>query len=249
MKREEWLALKEAIDAARLDELASGSKGMADRLLMLKVGVEPAFPITTPGTVGEELAQIYRDIYFRGAIDLLFAMKEGIGLEDEGWSDSITDFWAGDIARRIRTVEQVGKDIGECIRNNYIYPDRCDREDCEHRLMDEDDEAECELDSYADPTVLVGVKEPGKPIDFRVVRDKLETWQGLVGGYIEVTRTNLHGIMAIVNEEGKLEGLEPNVNLGWDVLVGTVVFVGEGGENFGSLTEEDIKELKEEYDC
>lgn len=95
--------------------------------------------------------------------------------------------------------------------------------------------------------IKVGVKEPGKPIEFREVEDELKTYQGLVGGYIEVARTNLLDIMAIVNEEGKLLDLEPNIDVGYDVLVGTVIFVGEGGDNFVSLTDEDVEDIKEEY--
>lgn len=48
-------------------------------------------------------------------------------------------------------------------------------------------------------------------------------------------------VIAIVNEEGKILGLEPNRRYGNDILVGNIVLVGNGEEEFISLTEEQIK--------
>ena len=40
----------------------------------------------------------------------------------------------------------------------------------------------------------------------------------------------------IVNEEGKLQGFQPNFRLDHDLIVGTAVFVGVSGEDFCSLS-------------
>lgn len=85
--------------------------------------------------------------------------------------------------------------------------------------------------------IHVMVKEPGHDAKWerRDVENTLRTFQGLVGGYIE-TVTVCDGLVLIVNEEGKLQQLEPNVLFRNDWLVGTVVAVGldKEGENFAS---------------
>ena len=73
------------------------------------------------------------------------------------------------------------------------------------------------------------IKHPGQP------ENSLKALQNLVGGYIE-TVSLPHGICMIVNEEGKLQGLQPNFRLDHDLIVGTAVFVGVSGEDFCSLS-------------
>ena len=83
--------------------------------------------------------------------------------------------------------------------------------------------------------IHVMVKEPGHNAKWerREVENTLRTFQGLVGGYIE-TVTVCDGLVLIVNEEGKLQNLEPNVLVRNDWLAGTVVAVGVAGEDFAS---------------
>lgn len=85
--------------------------------------------------------------------------------------------------------------------------------------------------------IHVMVKEPGHDAKWerREVKNTLLTFQGLVGGYIE-TVTVCDGLVLIVNEEGKLQQMEPNILFRNDWLVGTVVAVGldKEGENFAS---------------
>lgn len=54
-------------------------------------------------------------------------------------------------------------------------------------------------------------------------------------------------VIAIVNEEGKILGLEPNRRYGNDILVGNIVLVGNGEEEFISLTEEQIKKYSKMF--
>ena len=62
----------------------------------------------------------------------------------------------------------------------------------------------------------------------------LENLQKTVGGHIEVTGL-CPGAVIICNEEGKLRGLEPNILKGFgpctDVIVGTIIAIGVGGEH------------------
>lgn len=67
----------------------------------------------------------------------------------------------------------------------------------------------------------------------------------MVGGYIEPF--GMDDVIAIVNEEGKILGLEPNRRYGNDILVGNIVIVGDGEEEFISLTEEQIKKYSKMF--
>lgn len=62
----------------------------------------------------------------------------------------------------------------------------------------------------------------------------LENLQKTVGGYIETI--TFEDFVIIVNEEGKLQGLEPNMLIGMDMLVGTIIVIGTKGEEFSDLT-------------
>ena len=79
------------------------------------------------------------------------------------------------------------------------------------------------------------IKHPGQPAVSQEVENSLKALQNLVGGYIE-TVSLPHGICMIVNEEGKLQGLQPNFRLDHDLIVGTAVFVGVDGDQFCGLS-------------
>lgn len=67
------------------------------------------------------------------------------------------------------------------------------------------------------------------------VSNSLENLQKTVGGYIETYPLG-DKLIAIVNEEGKIKGLEPCLRIhDWDVLVGTIIIVGTNGEEFDHI--------------
>lgn len=86
-------------------------------------------------------------------------------------------------------------------------------------------------------------KSPNEAPSIKEVVDDLSTWQGLVGGYIEVVPygdENLN-ILVICNEEGKLKGLQPNIYYYSDILVGNIVFVSSNAEgDFIGLNKQQI---------
>lgn len=94
--------------------------------------------------------------------------------------------------------------------------------------------------------------EPGGEPTKIAFTDDLDKYQKLVGGLIEVVklqdRNGPTGILAIVNEEGRIRGLEP---CGWleygagEWLVGPVLFVRDAGDEFGSLKDEDYAVIEE----
>ncbi|MEG1706957.1 MAG: DUF3846 domain-containing protein [Clostridia bacterium] len=94
--------------------------------------------------------------------------------------------------------------------------------------------------------INVFVKEPNKPGHTLSIEPILQTFQQIVGGFIDSLSLNNVDICCYLNEEGKLLGLEPNLIIVGDVLVGNLVFfrVGSGGEEM-SLTDSDYAFLED----
>ena len=69
-------------------------------------------------------------------------------------------------------------------------------------------------------------KSPNEKFEEREVENSLESMQKLVHGFVEQIPTDIHDkVFMLVNEEGKLIGLEPNLHYYRDVIVGNIVFV------------------------
>lgn len=66
------------------------------------------------------------------------------------------------------------------------------------------------------------------------ISNTLENFQRNVGGYIEVFRLTSN-VVIICNEEGKIKGLDPNLRIGREELVGNIIVAGVDGEEFGSI--------------
>ena len=79
--------------------------------------------------------------------------------------------------------------------------------------------------------ITVMIKEPGENWERREIGNTLKALQGLVGGYIETVIVQ-DDLVLIVNEEGVLQELEPNLYIRGYWLRGTIVAVGVDGENF-----------------
>ena len=83
------------------------------------------------------------------------------------------------------------------------------------------------------------IKRPDEKIGHTAyVNDTLENLQKIVGGYIEVIRIG-GGCLLIVNEEGKLDGLERNFQIGHepvlDIIVGPCIICGENDDEFADI--------------
>ncbi len=91
------------------------------------------------------------------------------------------------------------------------------------------------------------VKEPGKPAEVRMLTDEYTVYRELVGGLIEtVPLPDIEGVIAVLNEEGKLINLDPNIFLPEynDLLVGTFLVVGDSRYgDFKSLTAAQIEQV------
>ena len=97
-------------------------------------------------------------------------------------------------------------------------------------------------------TITALLIEPGRQPRTVGIANDLKTFQDAVGGYIEVTYPFEDPVCLVVNEEGKIMGLPQNRPIFIDgkyvdMLVGSFLVVGDGGEDFCSLT----PELAEKY--
>ena len=93
----------------------------------------------------------------------------------------------------------------------------------------------------------VVIVEPGKPAYEKDVMNALKPLQDIVGGYIEVLPSGGpfnpldNRSVLICNEEGKLLGLPLNRQIGFDVICGTFIIAGDGGEDFCSLDDAQVQ--------
>jgi hypothetical protein len=102
----------------------------------------------------------------------------------------------------------------------------------------------------AETKVKAIVKEPGKEAEIKEVIIKLESLQKIVKGMIEIIPfPDIEGLDIILNEEGKLINLDPNILIPEynDLAVGPIIVLGfdEDKGDHRSLSEEEIKKVKE----
>lgn len=83
------------------------------------------------------------------------------------------------------------------------------------------------------------------------IDNTLEAKQKIVGGYIEcVYLSNDDSVVLICNEEGKINGMKLNRDIGYDIIAGPFLILGEDYENsdFKSLDENQILKYKMRFD-
>ena len=79
------------------------------------------------------------------------------------------------------------------------------------------------------------VKRPDEAVGHMTnISNTLKNLQRIVEGPIETVKI-ADDCVLIVNEEGKLRGLEANFALGYDVIVGEVAVVGVDGDEFSDV--------------
>ena len=84
-----------------------------------------------------------------------------------------------------------------------------------------------------------------------LIDNTLEAKQEIVKGYIEcVYLQDDADVVLICNEEGKINGMKLNREIGYDIIAGPFLIVGDDHENddFKSLTEEQLLKYKMYFD-
>ena len=92
----------------------------------------------------------------------------------------------------------------------------------------------------------VAVVAPGMAPESKWLSGTLESMQRTVDGNIEVTRDDrLPGMLIVCNDEGKINDLRMNRKIftnGYpDYIMGTFFICSDGGDDFESLTDEQIE--------
>ena len=87
-------------------------------------------------------------------------------------------------------------------------------------------------------------KDVGKPVRQLIIPNELRVMQMLVGGYIEPVYLTAESAL-ICNEEGKINDMKVNFRLNDnDWVFGPALFVGVDGEEFCSLSDEEVEHIK-----
>ena len=101
--------------------------------------------------------------------------------------------------------------------------------------------------------MLVIIKRPFEKPERTKISGSLESLQNAVGGHIEhlglgCIAEGCSGRAGILfDEDGKAKRKDPNFFFINDVIVGTVVFVGETEEDFTDLSEEQARFIEEMF--
>lgn len=91
--------------------------------------------------------------------------------------------------------------------------------------------------------IRILVYRPGLPGSVEEHDDSLEAQQALVGGYIESVALG-DNVFMTCNEEGRLQGLQPNFTMLGNTIVGTVFFHRVENSECQSLTDTDIARIQ-----
>jgi hypothetical protein len=84
-----------------------------------------------------------------------------------------------------------------------------------------------------------------QPLQLKDIEGTLEEIQEIIGGNMEIVPMT-QGLLCIYNEAGEIKGLERNFfhdYYGW--ILGTVIFVNDGGDEFRSIADSQITFIKE----
>lgn len=122
-------------------------------------------------------------------------------------------------------------------------------------ILDSDNftEVDFEAKEQVSEKIKVVLLEPGKIARVTEIDASLEGMQKVVGGLIEPGYFFQEPVCFIVNEEGKMRGLDLNRGIYdekkqlIDIIAGTAFICDCSGENFGSLTDEQLKKYSKQF--
>ena len=142
----------------------------------------------------------------------------------------------GDRFLRERGVRCVGGPYQMTVSNELSMTTQCSQKIVSH-------------DQTAEPSergIRVLKIEPGMAPEIVTMPNTLDALQAAVGGYIETVTLDANLIL-VCNEEGKLNGLPANRQVGGDTIAGTVLVVGAEDGDFASLSDADAAYYAEKF--
>ena len=169
----------------------------------------------------------------------------------------------GEIERSIPTMKEFDIEITETLKRTVtVQAENADEAmDLVHdqhsqgiHVLDAEDFADMTIETKAEREVELNMLdvllvEPMKPPKEVQIADTLEAMQEAVGGLIEPFNFTDDPVVIVCNEEGKLTGLPLNRAIVdaqgemIEIMAGSFLIVGDGEENFESLS----PEMKEKY--
>lgn len=99
--------------------------------------------------------------------------------------------------------------------------------------------------STSSNTITIIKIEPNKDPEIITINNNLQVLQGLVDGYLEMIKLS-PTVSILVNEDGRLRSLAPNIRLHHTMLLGTILIVGTKGTEMISLSSSQIKQYIEQ---
>ena len=109
------------------------------------------------------------------------------------------------------------------------------------------------MEHNRDSTLRVVLLEPGKLAVQAEIGASLKDMQRLVGGYIEAIYPFEEEVCIVCNEEGKINGMPLNRTVYGedgemlDIIAGPAFICDCSGENFGSLSEEQLSRYIKQF--
>lgn len=142
----------------------------------------------------------------------------------------------------------INKGIIKTNDNNSIYLNNERVYDLQRKIYEE--KLNNDEDNFDEPKknqIRILLKRVGKKPLVKVINNTLEEKQKLVGGLIEVVDYDKDNLI-IANEEGKVDGLKPNLGFDLDYIAGDCFFIGDDYQNasFKSLSLEDCERICKE---
>ena len=111
------------------------------------------------------------------------------------------------------------------------------------------------VETLKEKKINVVLCDPGKLAKAATIEGSLESYQKTVGGYIEAYYPFEEPVCIVCNEEGKINGLplnravyaDPDRGEMLDIIAGTFFICDRSGENFGSLSPEQLRRYTEQF--
>ncbi|ERL22973.1 hypothetical protein HMPREF1986_00149 [Oribacterium sp. oral taxon 078 str. F0263] len=180
------------------------------------------------------------------------SIHECLFLPDNG------EFERNSLEQMVRSVNQTEVSEADFLSDNVYHYDSEARifekaVTYESRVAEQAVAYETEAPEAAKETITALLVEPGKYPEKVEIGTELDDLQKAVGGYIEVTYPFDENVGIIMNEEGKLNGMNLNRALRdedgkiYDVVAGPFLVVGLTEESFGSLTPEQVNTFEQQF--